>query len=211
MPPAGKNRTSEKDRSHTADVIREPCGRPRACMRRTFDSLEGKMRKLLLAVAFTAVLGLALLPQGAVGQKSIKDQILGTWVIVSLTQTMKDGSTRHPLGMNPMGVNVFTPDGRYVVLFTRDNLPKLAGGDRGKATADEATAIVGGSIGYFGSYTVDEPNKTIVYRLEGTTFPNQMGTDQRRVITLLTADELKYGNPGATSGGAIEVSFKRAK
>ena len=113
--------------------------------------------------------------------------------------------------MNPRGVNVFTPDGRYVVLFTRDNLPKIAGGDRAKATADEATAIVGGSIGYFGSYTVDEANKTIVYRLEGSTFPNQMGTDQRRVITLLTADELKYRNPGATSGGVIEVSFKRAK
>jgi hypothetical protein len=165
----------------------------------------------IIGLSATAAFGLALLPQGAVGQKWIKDQILGTWVIVSLTQTMKDGSTRHPTGMNPKGVNVFTPDGRFVILFTRDNLPKLAGGDRGKATADEARAIVEGSIGYFGSYTVDEPNKTIVYRLEGTTFPNQMGTDQRRVITLLTADELKYRNPGATSGGVLEASFKRAK
>jgi hypothetical protein len=37
-----------------------------------------------------------------------------------------------------------------------------------------------------------------------------MGVEQRRVISLLTADELKYRNPGATTGGQIEVSFKRA-
>jgi len=144
-------------------------------------------------------------------QTSIKDQILGTWVIASLTQTTKDGSTHHPIGMNPMGVNVFTPDGRFVILLTRDDLPKVVGGNRGKATADEAKAIFEGSIGYFGSYTIDEPNKTIVYRLEGSTFPNQMGTDQRRVITLLTADELKYRNPAATTGGVLEASFKRAR
>jgi hypothetical protein len=92
----------------------------------------------------------------------------------------------------------------------RDDLPKIAAGDRAKATGDEARAVVGGSIGYFGTYTVDEGNKTIVYRIMGSTFPNQLGVEQKRVISLLTADELKYVNPGATTGGKIEVSFKRA-
>ena len=164
----------------------------------------------VIGLSATAALGLALSSQGAVAQKSLKDQIVGTWAIVSQVQTLKDGSTRHPAGMNPKGVNVFTADGQFVVLFMRDELPKIAAGDRAKATAEEARALVGGAIGYFGTYTVDEPNKTIVYRLVGTTFPNQLGVEQRRVVTHITADELKYRNPGATSGGFIEVSFKRA-
>ena len=112
--------------------------------------------RYMLGLSATAALGLAFLPQGAVAQKSIKDQIVGAWAIVSQVQTMKDGNTRHPAGMNPKGVNVFTADGQFVVLFMRDDLPKLAAGDRQKATAEEARAVVGGSIGYFGTYTVDE-------------------------------------------------------
>jgi len=166
----------------------------------------------IIGLSATAALGLALLPHGAVGQqKSIKDQIVGTWSLVSQSQTLKDGSTRHPAGMNPKGVNIFTADGQFVLLFMRDDLPKIAGGDRAKATADEARAVVGGSIGYFGSYTVDEPTKTIVYRIQGATFANLVGVDQKRVISLLTTDELKYRNPGPISGGFVEAAFKRAK
>jgi len=164
----------------------------------------------MLGLSAAALLGLALLPQGAIAQKSLQDQIVGTWAIVSQVQTMKDGSTRHPAGMNPKGVNIFTADGQFVVLFMRDDLPKLAAGDRQKATAEEARSIIGGSIGYYGTYTVDEPSKTITYRLLGSTFPNQFGVDQKRVVSHITADELRYRNPGATTGGQIEVSFKRA-
>lgn len=163
-----------------------------------------------MALPAALALGLTLVPQSASAQTSIKDQIVGTWTIVSQVQTRPDGSMHHPAGMNPKGVNVFTADGQFVVLFMRDDLPKVAAGDRAKATPQEAQAIVGGSIGYFGTYTVDEPKKTIVYRILGTTFPNQLGGSATRVITQLTADELKYRNPGATSGGSIEVSFKRA-
>jgi Lipocalin-like domain len=162
------------------------------------------------ALPAATAFGVAMLPQGALAQKLIKDQIVGAWTIVSQVQTMKDGSTRHPAGMNPKGLNVFTADGQFVVLFMRDDLPKIAAGDRQKATGDEARAVIGGSIGYFGTYTVDEGSKMIVYKIQGTTFPNQMGVEQRRVISLLTADELKYRNPGATTGGQIEVTFKRA-
>jgi hypothetical protein len=160
---------------------------------------------------FAPVLGLALQSQGAIAQTSIKDQIVGTWSLVSQSQTLKDGSTAHPSGMNPKGVNMFTADGQFVLLFMRGDLPKVASGNRGKATADEAMAIARGSIGYFGSYTVDEPTKTLVLRIQGATFANLVGIDQKRVISLLTADELRYRNPGPVSGGFVEAAFKRAK
>ena len=49
-----------------------------------------------------------------------------------------------------------------------------------------------------------------VLRLEGTTFPN-MAANARRVVTFLSATELKYSNPGSTIGGQLDVVWKRDK
>jgi hypothetical protein len=68
-----------------------------------------------------------------------------------------------------------------------------------------------GAIAYYGTYTVDDASKTIALSIETTTFPNQLGRPQKRVISSLTTDELKYSNPTATAGGRIEVTLKRAK
>ena len=73
-----------------------------------------------------------------------------------------------------------------------------------------ARAIVAGSIAYYGTYTVDEATKTIVPKVEGSTFPNMVGTDQSRVVTSITADEMRFINPKAPAG-VLEIVWKRAK
>jgi len=44
-----------------------------------------------------------------------------------------------------------------------------------------------------------------------STFPNQVGTDQKRTITSLTANELKYSTSAAVSGVQIHQAWKRAE
>jgi Lipocalin-like domain len=149
--------------------------------------------------------------QGAVARKSTKELLVGTWDLISQEQVLADGSKRLDFGPDSKGVNIYTADGRFFVLFVHGDLPKIATRDRTKATAEEATAIVAGSIGYFGSYTIDEASKMIVYRVEGTTFVNMLGVEQRRLIVVLTADELRYRNIVASTGGQIEVTLQRAK
>ena len=118
------------------------------------------------------MLGLAVLPGSAIcQQKSLKDQLVGTWEIVSWERTNPDGTKAQAFGANPKGINVFGADGRFVVFFTRADLPKLASNDRLKSTPQEAKAIVDGSIAYHGTYSVDEATKTIVLNIENTTFP----------------------------------------
>ena len=75
----------------------------------------------------------------------------------------------------------------------------------------EAKTLYEGIIAYQGRYTVDDASKTINMTIENTTFPNQFGIQQKRIIDSITADELKYSNPTATAGGKIEQTFKRAK
>lgn len=159
-----------------------------------------------------AAIGLALLPSNAVSQQtSLKDQLVGTWTVVSWEQTRNDGSKFERFGTNPKGVNVFDANGRFYMMFARPDLPKIASSNPSTPTPEEAKAIVGGAIGYFGTYTVDEANKTITLHIEASSFPNQLGSEQKRTISVLTAEELKYSNPVAMSGGKIDVAMKRAK
>jgi hypothetical protein len=50
----------------------------------------------------------------------------------------------------------FSPNGRSSLIIMQADLPKLSSNDAMKPTADEAEAIVRGSIAYFGTYEVDE-------------------------------------------------------
>lgn len=71
-------------------------------------------------------------------------------------------------------------------------------------------AIVAGSIAYYGTYTVDEGTNTIVPKVKGSTFPNMVGTDQSRIVTSITTDEMHFTNPKAPAG-VLEIVWRRAK
>ena len=136
---------------------------------------------------------------------SLKEQVVGTWIHVSTTVT--DGKKSDRPGQ---GVLIYGPEGYFAFVNVANNLPHLAANNRDKATAEEARAIVAGSIAYYGTYAVDEATKTIVPKVEGSTFPNMVGTDQSRVVTSITADEMRFINPKAPAG-VLEIVWKRAK
>ena len=173
------------------------------------------MRRLAVLTATTVsvlIMGGALPAGDAVAQqKSLKEQLVGTWRLVSSHTVRKDGSKLDNLGPNPKGILIYTSDGHFALVNTRSDLPKLANPDRARATAEEAQAVVAGSIAYFGTYSINEADKVITVQIEGSTFANQIGTDQKRIITSLTADELKFTNPASTSGATLELVWKRAK
>jgi hypothetical protein len=167
------------------------------------------MEKHLVGSA-VLVLGLALLPSGAIAQqKSLKEQLVGAWTAVAWERAAPDGTKVQAFGTNPKGITYFGADGRYFVIFARADLPKLANNDRANASPEEAKTLVGGALAYAGTYSVDEANRSITVRIDVTTFPNQPA-ESKRTITSITADELKLTNPGATSGGRVDVTLKRA-
>jgi hypothetical protein len=62
----------------------------------------------------------------------------------------------------------------------RPNQPSFASKDWREATAGEKATAWGNYFGYFGTYTIDEQAGTVVHHIEGSWFPNLMGTDQIR-------------------------------
>jgi hypothetical protein len=97
-------------------------------------------------------------------------------------------------------------------MMARPDLPKIAASDPQKASPEEASAILAGSIAYYGTYIVNEPERMVVLRMDASTFPNQLGRELSRRIASVTANEMVYANPDATSGGGqIRLSWKRAQ
>src|SRR5262245_1097178 len=126
---------------------------------------------------------------GPASAQTAKD-LVGSYTLVSIALE-KDGKTVNLFGDKPNGALTLDVGGRFSIIIVRGDLPKIASGNREAGTADENKAIVHGSIGYFGSYTVNEADKSLNFRIEGGTFPNWAGTEQKRLFTL-TGDEFKY-------------------
>jgi Lipocalin-like domain len=167
-------------------------------------------RRATLAMATTGLLCLAVgLSAGDAfaQQKSLKEQLVGTWTLVSSDQVRPDGTKLRQFGSDPKGINVFDANGRFFVMIaSADNLQIASIGS--KTNSDEDGLIVE-SIAYYGTYTVNEDVTVISLHLDASTFPNQVGTDQKRTITSLTANELKYSSPAAISGVQVHQVWKR--
>src|SRR3954451_18935039 len=159
---------------------------------------EEAMRRGCL-ISVTALLGVALAVTSVVAQqRSLKDELVGAWSFVSSTGKMPDGG---PVwGQNPKGLLIFTADGHYASMIMRSDRPKFSSNNRLQGTPDENKSVVQGTIATFGRYTVDEQQRAFTVRFEGSTFPNNEGTEQTRPVTI-AGDELKIQNPASTAGG----------
>ena len=171
-------------------------------MKRSMPLIMTVLSALFVAVGLFA-------GDAAAQQKTLKEQLVGTWTFVSSTGKLPDGS---PIwGSNPKGLLIFTNNGRYSSHIMRSGRPKFASNNRLQGTPDENKATAQGSIGTFGTYSINEANKTFTIRYEGSSYPNQEGTEQTRPVAI-TGDELTITNPSPTYGGpSTELVYKRAK
>ena len=141
---------------------------------------------------------------------TLAKQIQGSWILVSIYNE-QDGKRIEPFGAKPRGSMILTPDGHFSMIFMRASLPKFAANNRMKGTAEENQAVVQGSLAFYGTYAVaSEKEQTVNLHIEGSTFPNVDGQDQKRVMTV-KGDELRVTNPTTTIGGVAYVVWKRAK
>jgi hypothetical protein len=164
-----------------------------------------------------ALLGLGLVDPAAnvfaqQPAKTLRQQLIGTWTFVVTEATQPDGSKILPFGPHPKGINIFTEDGHFVQIQIADGIPKFASNSRVTGTTEENKAVVQGSLSLFGTYTVDEAAKMLIYKVESSTFPNWVGQEQKRPIDSVTADELRHSNLAGSIAGATTVNiWKRSK
>ena len=166
------------------------------------------MRRVWIAAA----LALGLNASAAVAQNSLQEKLIGTWEFVVAEVTAPDGKKSFPFGEVPKGILIFTPDGRFAQIHVAADAPKIASNNRLTGTAEEYAAIMRRSLSVFGTYAVDEANKTVTYTIVSASFPNWEGETQTRTIDKLTAEEFVNTNPGVAGGrGSASNFYRRVK
>ena len=164
-------------------------------------------RRTALALSTMALLCLGVTLPGAGVAQTEKD-LVGNWMLVSADTVRSDGSRVPTFGGKATGTLIFGNDGRFIYLFSRAELPKFASNNRNTGTPEENVAVVKGSIATYGTYSVAD--KTFTFKIEHSTFPNWIGAEQPRTITV-TGDEMKWSNPAGSGGGVVELMLKRVK
>ena len=163
----------------------------------------------ILSLSAIAALGFALLPGSAVSQqKSLKEQITGTWTLVSNENINPDGTKRQPFGSSPKGILVVAANGHFAQTMVRSDVPKFKINNRLQGTPEENTAAMQGATALFGTWSVDEAGNNLIVRVEGHIFPNSTGTESKRSVTVV-GDQLRMSNPTAASGGRAESVWNR--
>ena len=154
-----------------------------------------------------AGLAIALCLSGAAAQT--RADLIGAWTLVSDTNVKEDGSRTQVMGTDPQGLVIFLGDGRYSLQLLRSGRPKFASNSRLEGTPEENKAAVQGANPHWGTYSVNEADRTILFKIEHAFFPNWEGTEQNRPFTL-SGDRLTW-IAKASTGGKAELVWQRAK
>ena len=134
--------------------------------------------------------------------------VVGTWTLVS-SVTEKEGVRTDQFGAGARGSLVLDASGHFMLTIIGPDLPRFASNNRAGGTTEENRAVVSRSIAMIGTYAVNAADKTLVFKVDGSTFPNWNGTEQKRLLASTSKDELRYVTPTASSGGVGTVTWRR--
>src|SRR6187455_3077778 len=108
-------------------------------------------RQSVYGLTITALLciGVALSgSQAQAQQKTLRDQLTGTWSLVSNENVAPDGAKRQPFGANPKGILILDANGRYAQVFTHADRPKFKANNRLQGTPEEIRAAWDGALAH---------------------------------------------------------------
>jgi len=161
-------------------------------------------RRSIISISAMTALGLALLPGSAVAQQgTLKQQLVGTWTLVSCEAA--------PWCVNPNGTLMLDAGGRYAIMTAARGRPKVTvAPNRADQKPEEYKAIAQGVVANFGTWSVSEADKTLTLRFEAALVPNNEGTDVKGSVSL-AGDELKLTLVLPSAGVSQDFLYRRAK
>lgn len=109
-----------------------------------------------------------------------KEKLIGTWKFESMKVETEKGEIVYPYGENIFGMLIYTPSGHISVLLMNPDRFKFASDDPLDGSSEEIESAYGGFDAYCGTYSVDEEKGTVTHHIEGSKFPNWVGTNQVR-------------------------------
>jgi hypothetical protein len=124
--------------------------------------------RVIFAACTIAAFGSFMMTFDALAQKqSLKEQLVGTWTLLSWQQKKGDGTRVERYGTSPKGIAFFDAGGRYIITVMRPDRAKYASNALWQGTADENKETADGTITYFGKYSISDADSSITVTRRG--------------------------------------------
>ena len=136
-----------------------------------------------------------------------EDQLKGTWELLEWANLSASGERSYPLGNDATGYISYTADGHVLVQMCAKDRPNYAGSDPFGGSASEDMSALKSQIAYSGRYSVEETD--VVHHVTHATFPNWVGSKQRRRFSFEDPDTLILSAEGATFKGQTVTAIVR--
>jgi len=150
----------------------------------------------------------------AQSSQNLKNKFIGTWKLVSAEAQQPNGEViPYRYGAGSIGYIMYDVTGHMAVQLMQPNRPQFASGDLDKGTPEEIKAAFEGYGAYFGTYEIHEAEGFVIHHVEGSLFPNNVGTEQKRFFEF-SGDKLILKPPPRQVGGeqvAPRITWQRVK
>ena len=148
-------------------------------------------------VTSSAIVALTLLPSSVLAQeKTLKQQIQGPWSLASCNNTNAKGEKTAYCANNPRGILILAGNGNWARAV-------IAGGRK--------DAEAPGVVANFGTWSVNEADKTLTGHVVGSNAPANEGKDLKLNISLSGEEMRVTGDLSTIGGGHFDSTYRRFK
>lgn len=169
--------------------------------------------KIRATLAISIMLaGAAYLPASAPAQEpSLKDQLVGSWEIVSDDTIGPNGEKRPVFGEKLHGILIFSANGYFALVASDAARPQWKEKLRSQVTDAEYKTTALGLFAQSGKWSIDENSKMLIKVMTSAFNPANEEKTTKLPISL-QGDELTITDPAspAAGGSAVEI-YHRAK
>ena len=124
------------------------------------------------------------------GSQLLSQELIGTWELISREDRTESGERRDEpaLGTNPIAILIYDGSGHFSAQFMKRDRNGPEPESRGTFAPNNSRAV-GGYDAYFGTYTVDDVQRTVTQCLVGALSRENVGQVLTRAM-LVVGDEL---------------------
>lgn len=142
----------------------------------------------------------------AYGQ-TLKEQLVGSWKLVSWDRVVDGVPGPGLFGPAPMGHHIFTADGHFCTAAMPPDRPKFPAAEFRAGSLQEKASAFDTFISYCGRYEANEQERSLLLRPDISWFPNWTGTSLKRFVEV-AGDRVTFKfRPPGTEGKVIESVF----
>lgn len=141
--------------------------------------------------------------------EQVRNKLLGVWRLVTWEIPTSTGTTTYPLGPNAIGQIMYDTVGRVSAQLVQPDQPRFASEDWLQARTEEKAEAWSAYFGYFGTFTIDTSVGAVIHHIEGSWFPNLVGTQQIRHYHFEGDDRLVLS--ADTAWGPVRIIWDKIK